>query len=219
MPLVGAAPRRILEPSERASEILFGVIMTMTFTGALSVADAGRDDVRLMLVGALGCNLAWGIIDGVIYLMGCRAEHAQALRMFRAVRAADDGEPRRRAVVEALPPLVARLIEDQALDRIGERLVALPEPPHLGRLSRRDWLGALGVCLLVLFTTFPLAVPFMLMEHVAPAMRASNAIALAMLFATGVVYARSIGESAWRVGLGMTLLGVVLVGLTIALGG
>ncbi len=87
------------------------------------------------------------------------------------------------------------------------------------QLEVRDWLGAAAVCLLVLFTTFPLALPFMLMEHVAPAMRVSNAIALAMLFATGVVYARSIGEPAWRIGTGMTLLGVVLVGLTIALGG
>ena len=37
--------------------------MVLTFTGSLSVAEAGRDDVRTMLIGALGCNLAWGIID------------------------------------------------------------------------------------------------------------------------------------------------------------
>jgi hypothetical protein len=33
--------------------------MVLTFTGSLSVADAGRADVRAMLIGALGCNLAW----------------------------------------------------------------------------------------------------------------------------------------------------------------
>ena len=43
--------------------------MVLTFTGALSVAEAGRADVREMLIGALGCNLAWGIIDAVFYLM------------------------------------------------------------------------------------------------------------------------------------------------------
>jgi hypothetical protein len=56
---------RVLEPGERISEVLFGLIMVLTFTGSLSVAEAGREDIRTMLVGALGCNLAWGIIDAV----------------------------------------------------------------------------------------------------------------------------------------------------------
>ena len=211
--------RRILDPSERAAEILFGVIMTMTFTGTLSIADAGRDDVRVMLVGALGCNLAWGLIDGVIYLMGCRAERAGALRLFRAVRDAGGGEARRQAVAASLPPLMAGLMAPEELDRLGERVAAMPEPAGQGRLARRDWLGALAVCLLVVATTFPLALPFLLMEQVGPAMRASNAIALAMLFLTGVVHARGIGRPPLRMGLGMAALGVVLVALTIALGG
>src|SRR5256885_2262829 len=62
--------KRVLEPIDRVSEVLFGLIMVLTFTGSLSVAEAGRDDVRTMLIGALGCNLAWGIIDGVLYLTG-----------------------------------------------------------------------------------------------------------------------------------------------------
>ncbi len=57
---------RLLEPSERIAEVLFGLIMVLTFTGSLSVAEAGRDDVRTMLIGALGCNIAWGVIDGVL---------------------------------------------------------------------------------------------------------------------------------------------------------
>jgi hypothetical protein len=52
-------PRRILDPIDRISEILFGLIMVLTFTGSLSIA-AGRNDVRVMLIGALGCNFAWG---------------------------------------------------------------------------------------------------------------------------------------------------------------
>ena len=71
--------RRVLEPIDRTSEILFGLIMVLTFTGSLSVVGAGREDVRTMLVGALGCNLAWGIIDAVFYLMGCLAEKGRDL--------------------------------------------------------------------------------------------------------------------------------------------
>jgi len=213
-----AASRRILDPGERAAEILFGLIMTMTFTGTLSVADAGRDDVRVMFIGALGCNLAWGLIDGIIYLMACRAERASEQRVFRAVRDADGPAGTRAAIAGALP-LLAALLRDAELEALRQRLVAVPEPPGHGQLTRRDWLGALGVCLLVLFTTFPLAAPFLLLDRVGPAMRLSNAIALVMLFLTGVVYARGIGRPALPVGLGMTALGVVLVVLTIALGG
>ena len=62
--------RRHLEPMERISEVLFGLIMVLTYTCSFSVAGAGQEEVRTMLVGALGCNLAWGFIDAVFYLMG-----------------------------------------------------------------------------------------------------------------------------------------------------
>src|SRR4029453_13940157 len=68
--------KRVLGPVGRVSEVLFGLIMVLTFTGSLSIAEAGRDDIRAMLIGALGCNLAWGLIDGVLYLMGSLADRA-----------------------------------------------------------------------------------------------------------------------------------------------
>src|ERR1051325_12023723 len=78
--------KRVLDPIDRVSEVLFGLIMVRTFTGSLSVAEAGRDDVRTMLIGALGCNIAWGVIDGVLYLMGCLAERGRNLATYRAAR-------------------------------------------------------------------------------------------------------------------------------------
>jgi VIT1/CCC1 family predicted Fe2+/Mn2+ transporter len=50
-------------------------------------------------------------------------------------------------------------------------------------------------------------------------MRASNAIAVAMMFIAGVTYGRAVGWSPWAVGLSMVALGSVLVAMTIALGG
>ena len=41
--------KRFLEPSDRVAEVLFGLIMVLTFTGSLSVAEAGRSDVQEML--------------------------------------------------------------------------------------------------------------------------------------------------------------------------
>src|SRR5262245_62616120 len=99
--------RRVLEPAERIAEVLFGLIMVLTFTGSLSIAEAGRDDVRAMLIGALGCNLAWGVIDAIFYLMGTFAESARNLGIHRAVLQADDPQAARRLIAEALPPVLA----------------------------------------------------------------------------------------------------------------
>jgi VIT1/CCC1 family predicted Fe2+/Mn2+ transporter len=69
--------KRVLEPVERVSEIIFGVLMAMTFIGALSVADSGREDVRTAMVAALGCNLAWGLADAVMYIVGTLTERTR----------------------------------------------------------------------------------------------------------------------------------------------
>ena len=54
---------RILDPVERFSEILFGLIVVLSFTGAMSVTRTEHGEVRHMMVAAILCNLAWGIID------------------------------------------------------------------------------------------------------------------------------------------------------------
>ena len=83
--------KRVLEPNERIAEVLFGLIMVLTFTGSLSVAQANQAEVRTMLIGALGCNLAWGIIDGILYLMGCLSEQGRGIR--RAACLAESRHP------------------------------------------------------------------------------------------------------------------------------
>src|SRR6476659_6059936 len=113
---------RVLEPIDRVSEVLFGLIMVLTFTGSLSVAEAGRDDVRTMLIGALGCNVAWGIIDGLLYLMGCLAEKSRSLVTYRAVRKATDGREAQRLIADALPPVLASIVAPAELEAMHQRL-------------------------------------------------------------------------------------------------
>ena len=78
--------RGLLDPIDRVSEVLFGLIMVLTSTSTLSVATAGRAEISTMIMGALGCNLAWGIIDAALYLLGSLDERGRNLLMLRAVR-------------------------------------------------------------------------------------------------------------------------------------
>lgn len=211
--------KRVLEPHERISEVLFGLIMVLTFTGSLSVAEAGRSEIRVMLIGALGCNFAWGIIDGVLYVMGSLAEKGRNLKTLKALRSTKNSQQGQQIVAGALPPLVASVLKPEELETMRQRLLVLPEPPAYMRSSGRDWFGALGVFLLVFLSTFPVAVPFILMQNTAQAMRVSNLVAVLLLFFTGVAYGRCVGRSAWGFGVTMVVLGLGLVALTIALGG
>jgi hypothetical protein len=211
--------KRVLELYDRVSEVLFGLIMVLTFTGSLSVAQAGRHEVRTMLVGALGCNLAWGIIDGVLFLMGCLADKGKGLLTLRAVRKATDPRKAQRLLADALPSVVASILQPAELDTMHQRLKALPEPPERARLAKDEWLGALGVFLLVFLSTFPVVVPFIFMQKARLALRVSNAIAIAMLFLIGSAFGRITGRRPWVTGISMVVLGAILVGMTIALGG
>jgi hypothetical protein len=211
--------RRVLDPIDRISEVLFGLIMVLTFTGSLSVAEAGREDVRTMLIGALGCNLAWGIIDGLLYLMGNLAERGRTRATLQAAYDTADPAHARRLIADAMPPLLASVIDPAELDAMHQRLKQLSEPPRYVRLGKRDWLGALGVFLVVFLSTLPVVIPFVVMNDAVRALRVSNAIAIAMLFLAGFAYGRIVGRRPWVMGISMVLLGVMLATLTMALGG
>jgi VIT family len=211
--------KRVLEPNERIAEVLFGLIMVLTFTGSLSVAEADRAEVRTMLVGALGCNLAWGIIDAVLYLMGSLSEKGTGLLTFRAVRNATDPNHAQRLIADALPSVVASVLLPAELETMSQRLKQLPDPPRRARLRKDDWLAALGVFLLVFVSTFPVAIPFIFMHDAGPALRVSNAIAIVMLFTLGYAFGRVAAHNPWVTGISMVVLGMILVGMTIALGG
>jgi hypothetical protein len=219
MPPTAAATSRVLDPIERLSEVLFGLIMVLTFTGSLSVAEAGRADVRTMLIGALGCNLAWGIIDAVMYLMSCLAEKGRSLIAFNAVRSASDPTEARRLIADALPPVIAGVLQPAELETIRVRLAGVSGIPGRAQLNKRDFVGALGVFLLVFLPTFPVAVPFIVMLEPAPALRVSNGVAIVLLFLTGYAFGRMTGRHPVWVGIGMVVVGTILVGLTMALGG
>ena len=65
---------RLLDPVDRIFEVLFGLIMAVTIVGSLSIATAGQNDVRTVAWAALGCNVAWGMVDGVMYVIRTMTE-------------------------------------------------------------------------------------------------------------------------------------------------
>jgi len=210
---------RVLDPMERISETLFGLIMALTFICSLGVATAGNINIQTMLIGALGCNLAWGIVDGGLFLLARINDRGVKVLTLRAIRQAPDSETARRAIADALPPELVSVLPPEQLELMRQKLQQLPEPCERPSLTKRDWTGALGLCSLSFLSTFPVVIPFIFLSDAKLALRVSYAVAIVMLFCCGYVFGYHSGLRPWAAGLSMVAFGSALVGVAVALGG
>lgn len=213
------ARNAVLEPGDRLAEILFGLIMVLTFTGSLSVATADRLEVKVMLVGALGCNIAWGLIDAIMFIMARLNERGSDRKTALAVKRARSAPEAHALIRQSVPPVVAKTLSEDTLEQVRSRIAAFEIDSPAPRISRDDLRGALGVFLIVAASTFPVILPFVIMSDLALAMRVSNLIAVVMLAFIGHAYGRASGFSPWWTAGSMVVLGMALVAITIALGG
>lgn len=217
-----AEPERrepVLNTVDRVCELCFGLFMALTFIGAVKAVTAPEDAGYKMFIAALGCNLAWGLADAVMYLVRTLADRGQRLKLALIVRREQDQAVAVRALRGALPETLEPFVDDAELERIRARLAAVPTLPARANFVRDDFIGALGIFLLVVLGTFPVAVPFLIVKDLATALIASRILTLAMLFIAGFALGRYTGAGAIRAGFAMIALGVVLTVAIIALGG
>lgn len=209
----------VLSPVDRISELLFGLFMALTFVGAVSVSNAGRADIEAMFAAALGCNLAWGLVDAVMYSVRTVTDRGRSLTLVRFVRAAPDAESGRRHIERSLSRAVVGLVSSTEIEAIRGRIVALASVPERPTLKWDDLLASLAIFLIVVASTFPVVLPFALIQDVGAAKMVSRGIALAMLFSGGLALGRYAGYGSWKAGLMMVGLGTALVVAINALGG
>jgi VIT1/CCC1 family predicted Fe2+/Mn2+ transporter len=215
---VGEERTRLLDPVDRVSEILFGLIMAVTILGSLSIATAGKEEMRTVTAAALGCNLAWGLVDAVMYVVRTATGRARNRALAREILRAE-GEGAHRLMLRALPDHIAALVGPEESDVMRRRLVGLQLD---GRplLQAKDYVEAIGVFALVVVATFPVALPFLMTTDPATALHASQAIAVVMLFLAGLALGRYAGYARPVLpGLAMAVFGVVLIAAVKALGG
>src|SRR5262249_47606145 len=146
-----------------------------------------------MLVGAIGCNLAWGLIDAIMYLMGCISERASDIRTEAAIRGARTPNDAGALISRVLPPFLGSAFASADLQAIHAKLSQAIHSPGRPHLHGEDWLGAVAVFLLVFISTIPVVLPFLIFGDPAVAIRVSNAVAVVMMAATGYAFGRVAG--------------------------
>lgn len=209
----------VLNPVDRISEVLFGLIMVLTFTGAISIATDGREEIRELLWAALGCNVAWGLVDAVMYLMNVALERGHNIVIFNKILSSKNQDESRAILKEEFQPLMTSLMTDDELNQISDRLKKLPEPSKKHLLSWIDLKAGLQIFLLVFLCTLPVALPFAFFTDISFALRTSNVVALMLLFVGGYVLAGYAGFPKVLTAIIYAVIGVFLVALTMALGG
>ncbi len=207
-----------LDPVYRASEVIFGLLMAMSFIGSISVATDGREEVRTLLIAALGCNLAWGLVDAVMHLVATSTQNRRE-RVFLERLRGSDAAAGRALLADELPAPLAAGIGDDGLEQLRQRVVQAPPPAAGARLRGRDFGDAVVVFFLVVLSTFPLVVPFMIIDDTARALLFSRLVAVATLFLAGATLARYSNGNVWRNGFIMAALGAALMAAIMALGG
>lgn len=210
-----------LDPASRLGEVLFGLIMALGFTGAVRLGHAEADN-RELFIGILGCNLAWALVDGVMYVLTAVFERGRKLRLVRSVLASPDEEVALRAIADEIDrPLLALTTPEElrALHRAVLGLLRRADPEMKLLVQREDLLGALAVTLLIAISTLPIVAPYLMIVDPDLAVRVSHAVALGSLFLLGIWWGRMVGANPLAVGAGLTFIGVLLVLLTIAMGG
>lgn len=212
--------RRHLEPADRLGETLFGLVMALGFTGAVKWSRQDADERELFL-GILGCNVAWGIVDGVMHALGEVFERGRKARLAHQVRHATSEAEAHAHVARALDDRLGPLTGDEDRAQVHRWVLerVRREAPPPATLTWADARGGAAVALIVVVATLPILVPFLLVDDASWSVRLSHGVAVLELALLGAWWARIVGASVWRISLGLSAVGLALAGVTVMLGG
>jgi VIT1/CCC1 family predicted Fe2+/Mn2+ transporter len=214
---------KYLDPATSMGEVLFGLIMTLTFTlsAGLTIQEEGREGARQLLIATIGCNMAWGVIDGVFYMLGQLFERGRLRRLALRVRETVQQDKALSLVASEMDEILESVTAADERQKLYRRIVERVRTAELrpNRITREDVMGAVASFWLVFFSSLPAAVPFLFIDDARFALRVSNAILLGLLFWAGYSWARYTTARPFWTGLVFLLVGSALVVMAIAFGG
>jgi len=213
---------RNLDPVDTLGELIFGLIMVLTFTlGARLLGADEPTDGKELLIAAIGCNIAWGIIDGFLFLLIRVFERRRIASLHAALAAQPEHAIDLALLRDELDSELTTLGEADVRERFYVAIAAAARRTKPGKVqvTLNDLRGAALVCCLVVATAIPAALPFMFISDAYVALRVSNAILSGLLFLVGFRWGKHIGASPVLAGLLIMSIGVALVLVAIPLGG
>ena len=217
----------LLDPIDTLTEVIFSVLILLTFTLAFRIFMLGGEPVtaeyiRDLLWAALGATVAWGIIDGVMYALIEVLGRSERRRLLWHIQAADDATEALAAIADEFDFMLEPIAgEGQRRELYADILDHLrdSQPQSVG-LKREDLTGGLASVLVAVMAVTPSFLPLLIFRHdYALAVRLSNVVSFIVLFVAGYEWGRFTGMNRWKTGLLLVAVGLLLVAVAIPLGG
>ena len=154
------------------------------------------------------------VIAKVMDRVGCA-------NLIASVKSESDKKRALEFIAKELDSTIIGLMSEEQKRRICLEVLEgeIASNPEKARIAKSDVLGGLAYLLIMFGSGFPVTLPFILMENLEMAIRISNLVAIGMLFAVGFEWGRHINRNGFLTGLAMIFIGLVIVGVTVALGG
>lgn len=218
----------LLDPIDRLAETIYSVLILLTFTLAFRIfalqpgEKLSTDYTNELLFGAIVAIVAWGVIDGIVYILTEVFERGEKHRILWYIQTADTEAEAVEAIADELDFILEPITTEPQRATLYDSIHAhlRDSDPQPVTLKRDDFIGALGCVLVAVLSVLPSLVPFVLFRNdFALAIRLSNIVSFGVLFVTGYQWGKYTGTNPWKTGAVLVLVGVLLVAIAIPFGG
>jgi len=199
--------------------------MVLVMIGYLRLSLIGGDDIEMkknLILIPLGCNAAWGIIDGILYVLINLIKRGKIYRLAQSVKSKKDQEDAHSSIEEDLSSTVGDSLKEEDKEKISAEILKHVDPAKIEKpewITKKDLLVVLFTFLLVVSTAIPLIIPLVIFDDLILAIRISFVIGLGMLFFIGYTWGKYASRDKIRSGIAMMIIGSIVVGITMVLGG
>ena len=214
-----------LSEGDRLAEVMCGVIMVLVMIGYLRLSLSGGEDIEMkntLILIPLGCNAAWGIIDGLMYVLINLIKRGKIYRLSQSIKSKKDQEDAQISIEEDLSSTVVDSLKKEDKEKISDEILKRVDPTKIEKpewITKKDLVVILFTFLLVVSTAIPLIIPFIIFDDLILAIRISFIIGLGMLFSIGYMWGKYASRNKIRSGIAMMIIGSIIVGITLILGG
>jgi VIT1/CCC1 family predicted Fe2+/Mn2+ transporter len=228
--LAGSFLEGLLAPIDLLAEAIFAILIVLIFTLWAAVVKIGpypgqpisAESMNELASAAFGAALAWGVIDGILYILFSLFERSERHRILAQIQAAETDEAAVDVIADQFDHIFEPITgEDRRLMIYEDMLAHLRDSrPRPVGFQREDFIGAAGSVLVAILAVAPSLAPLVLLRgHGALAIWISNIISFAMLFYAGFRWGRYTGANPWKIGLLLLGAAAIMVLIAVLLGG
>jgi hypothetical protein len=170
-----------------SSEPMFGVIMVVCFTSVLrAYPQAAEKVIGTVLLSALFCCIAWGLVDGLFYAWEAHYELDKKKKLQAQVQSPADEKTARELVDDDLGDTVIDLLDEEDKEQIYQIVHKKVPGIDLGKVSlKEDIVTVLIAFGLVVGSSIIVMIPFLIFSPVMNALKISNLTGIFLLFFMG----------------------------------